>query len=102
MSDYFSMPAGDFSFVLMFRKGRGAFPAGFLRTGVTERMLAPLPGGLREPCSGHETALPAQVTGAGVSGAECDVHLVKTEEVFLSRSVAGYPLVAIQYIDGKA
>jgi hypothetical protein len=27
--------------------------------------------------------------------------LVKTEEVFLSRSIAGYPPVAIQYINGK-
>ena len=55
MSASFSIPAGDFSFVWMFRKGRGAFPAGFLRTGVTERMLALLPRGLRAPCSRHET-----------------------------------------------
>jgi len=33
MSASFSIPAGDSSSVWMFRKGWGAFPSGFLRTG---------------------------------------------------------------------
>src|ERR1700755_460547 len=80
----------------MFRKGRGAFPSGFLRTGVTERMLALLPRGLREPCSRHQTPIPSWLAGL-----ERDVHLVKTEEVFLPRSIASHPLVPVQYISSK-
>jgi hypothetical protein len=78
----------------MIRKGRGAFSSGFLRTGVTERMLALLARGLREPCSGHQTAF--------LAGLERDVHLVKAEEVFFPRGIAGHLLVAVEHIGGKA